>query len=594
MYGRDGVDDFYEPFFNWPTLYRLGGSDDLLEAAKHHWRGVTAQLTEFGFLHEEYEVGYDWFHQAESATLFYGICAADPTDSEFEARARRFANLYLPDSPTGNYDPNLRMIVAPHTGSRGPRTGLGDDWDQYSASQTGMRVFGLPLRDVAGISEWRDLEDPAAARRMGAAMQERLGRGDTAINLAATSLGTNAWLYNHEDRYAEWVLDYVDAWRERTDANGGLVPDNVGPGGRVGELHGGAWYGGLYGWTWPHGLQSLAPATLVAGLNATIISGSSGRLDFVRSTLDSVMRFATDSAPPAASGEPLGARWAKREGSGDAEQDHLLVPYRCGPEGWFDYHPVPLLPFVWLWWITGDEQDWQRLQSIRARSSFNWSKLNSFHDKEEQGHEAPWVEYLAGRNPNYPEHALDFAIRQVLRRVALMEESPDEPDDGDIHFWQRLNPVVTEVLTQLTTGALPAVYYGGLTHARVVFGSPSRPGLPDGVAALVTPGKGDVVAVHLVNLAETAREVLLVAGSFGEDIITDVAYEVSTGYPGDPHTHTLPVPSRLTRRFAVGTNSFISVLSARSELRMELNVKRRVGNPSHLRFQTVDWSPHVV
>ena len=47
---RDGVDDFYETFFNWPQLYLLGGADDLLAEAERHWEGVTAQLTELGML----------------------------------------------------------------------------------------------------------------------------------------------------------------------------------------------------------------------------------------------------------------------------------------------------------------------------------------------------------------------------------------------------------------------------------------------------------------------------------------------------------------------------------------------------------------
>ena len=47
---RDGVDDFYETFFNWPQLYLLGGADDLLAQAERHWEGVTAQLTELGML----------------------------------------------------------------------------------------------------------------------------------------------------------------------------------------------------------------------------------------------------------------------------------------------------------------------------------------------------------------------------------------------------------------------------------------------------------------------------------------------------------------------------------------------------------------
>ncbi len=31
---RDGADDFYEVFFNWPQLYLLGGADDLLAASR--------------------------------------------------------------------------------------------------------------------------------------------------------------------------------------------------------------------------------------------------------------------------------------------------------------------------------------------------------------------------------------------------------------------------------------------------------------------------------------------------------------------------------------------------------------------------------
>ncbi|GMA92832.1 hypothetical protein [Homoserinibacter gongjuensis] len=144
MHGRDGVDDFYEPFFNWPALYRLGGSDELLAAAKHHWEGVTLQLTEFGFVADEYEVGYDWFHQAESLGLLLGICAADPADAVFRDRARRFAGYYLPGSPTGNYDAATRTIVAPTPDRRDPagvsaRTGTDTQPSSRAWSPTGCR-----------------------------------------------------------------------------------------------------------------------------------------------------------------------------------------------------------------------------------------------------------------------------------------------------------------------------------------------------------------------------------------------------------------------------------------------------------------------
>jgi hypothetical protein len=100
---RDGVDDFYEVFFNWPQLYLLGGADDLLAEAGRHWEGVTAQLTELGMLKDEYERGYDWFHQGESLLLLYFLTMADPV--RWAERAVRFAELYV-DPAHGNYDPH--------------------------------------------------------------------------------------------------------------------------------------------------------------------------------------------------------------------------------------------------------------------------------------------------------------------------------------------------------------------------------------------------------------------------------------------------------------------------------------------------------
>ena len=49
-HSRDGADDFYEAFFNWPALYMLGGSEDILSAAKKSWKGVTEQLTKLGLV----------------------------------------------------------------------------------------------------------------------------------------------------------------------------------------------------------------------------------------------------------------------------------------------------------------------------------------------------------------------------------------------------------------------------------------------------------------------------------------------------------------------------------------------------------------
>jgi hypothetical protein len=367
-YGRDGVDDFYEPFFNWPALYLLGGADDLLESCKRHWHGVTAALARRGLLTDEFENGYDWFHQGESLLFFYGICAADPDDEQFHRRAQRFADLYLPDSPAGNYDAALRMMRAPHIGALGPRPGLAED-RPFSTANEAMRRYGLPIRDIPGITAWSDLADPVNAQRMADEMNRR-GIGDVPVNLASTSLVTNAWLYDHDPRYADFVSNYVDAWSQRSARNGGLIPDNVGPAGRVGELHGGRWYGGHYGWSWPHGMYSIVAPALIGALNATLVTGDDRPMSMPRQAVRAVLalaRRASLSPEDAAFFE----HWYDRLGSG-VEDDLLLVPYRHDAHGWFDYQPLPPAYPAWLWWASRAPADQAVLADLAHRSGYDW------------------------------------------------------------------------------------------------------------------------------------------------------------------------------------------------------------------------------
>ena len=131
-----------------------------------------------------------------------------------------------------------------------------------------MANYGLPLTDVPGITCYDDLKDPDKALRMGQAMAERFREGDVGNNLNVNGLMMNAYLMTGDDRVRDWLLEYVGVWLERARANGGLMPDNVGLDGRVGSLHNGKWYGGLYGWTWPHGFYNLGYAAITAANNA--------------------------------------------------------------------------------------------------------------------------------------------------------------------------------------------------------------------------------------------------------------------------------------------------------------------------------------
>ncbi|MDQ0895154.1 hypothetical protein [Agromyces ramosus] len=580
---RDGADDFYEAFFNWPALYLLGGADDLLDAVKHHWRGVTTQLTEMGMVADEYEVGYDWFHQGESNLFFYGICAADPEDEEFRARAKRFADLYLPGGP--NYDPELNTIGAPHNGSRGLRPGVGEEWANYSTRFTNMQQYGRPLHHLPGIAEWDDLADDGNAQAMGSAMQSRMGLGDVPMNLASTSLVTNAWLYDGEPKYAEWVQHYLQGWADRAHANGGIVPDNVAPDGVVGGLHDGRWYGGHYGWTWPHGLASVGMGTLVAGLNAYLITGDSRHLDLARDQLDAVMNEAVEEDPTSTPWSLRGS-WMSRMGArsikltGAAEKPGTLVPYRYGENGWFDYGPMMMALPTWLWWSTMSADDQDRLKTVIAGNPGSRSEITEFRDKEEAGHELPWLSYLWGVNPDYPELALTMAIGQANRRLALMDTVTHDPKNDHIHFWQQVQPVVTEVLTQLTTGAPQVLYNGGLQGARVRYfdGLRRRPGLPKDIAALVDEVTADRVSLELVNLGgRQPAQVIVQAGAFGEHRIDEAEVEIVDGsdYPGGLIEFAAAAVRTTTSRVVVGDNRLTVDLPPRSRIRLTLQLTLR-------------------
>ncbi len=530
---RDGVDDFYEPFFNWPTFYALGGSADILAASKRHWEGVTAQLSEAGMLTDEYENGYDWFHQGESLLFFYALCAADPSDRAFAERARRFAELYT-DPAKANYDPVANIIRAPHNGALGPREGLGPQWQPYSAGQLEMRPYGLPLEHLDGIRRWEDLENPSNAQEMGRTMH-RLAVGDVPVNLASTSLVVGRWLYDGDEASRSWVLRYVDGWMDRAAEHGGVIPDNVSPDGIAGGLHDGRWYGGHYGWGWPHGLHSVGMVALIGGINASLLSGDDRYLDLARNAIDTVL----DNAITASVDETpfsMRASWLAKLGSGSSKP-MTLVPYRYGRDGWFDYGPLSLDLPMWLWWWSRDPDDLARLTRAIEGYPAPDEHVMPFRDKLESGHEAPWLEFLQGRSPQYPEEALSMALGQVARRVAIMDSVELDPDGDHLHFWQRVNPVVTEILGQLISGTPQILYNGGLPFMAVAYDDldAGRPGLPPDVAALVRELDGRRIVVEIVNTSHSApRRVRVRPSRFGEQMITGVSSRGADGavHPG--------------------------------------------------------------
>jgi len=515
--GIDGLDDAHEGFHNWPLLYALGGGDHLSSTSMKEYDAITRQFTKYGQVYKEYEQGYDWFHQGEGYIYFYFLGLADPTRQKNIERAKRFAGFYLNEDPELKvpiFDPKLKIMRASHVGSRGPNFHEGEEhiygWAEWSAP------YGLPFEDIPGITSFEDLKDPQKARRMGEAMHQRWNRGDVAQNLAATSLITNAYLYTGDEKYKQWVLGYADAWMERTRQNNGIIPDNIGLSGRIGEYMDGKWWGGRYGWRVYHGFLNIGTALLAASFNALLLTGDKRYLELARSQIDVLMKQGVSK-------------------SADGEEK-FFVPYKHGDKGWFEYQLTGLeshyLSVVaHLWGMSMDTSDWERIEKLRAlNGNEDWNKVATSW-RRSHCHEAPWLRFIAGENPDYPEKVLLVSLRRVYERLDMVRKDKEDLTKVNVHHWQERNPVTTEALVQLTLGAPGIIYFSGLLPIRVRYFDleRKRPGLPPNVSALVEELEAKRTILTLINLSpRESRDVIVQAGAFGEHQFSELRYRVKS------------------------------------------------------------------
>lgn len=501
--GMDGSDDGYESFLSFPLFYILGGGEHVHELARREWNAVTWQFTQYGQVYREFDAYYDWMHHGESYTYIYYLGLADPLHYMDRSRALRFAAMYIGEDPEApNWDPERRMIRSPINGSRGPRLQMSaEDWVTHRPV---LAEYLSPYQDVPGyesddpfvIVDWNDDE---AFSRILELMNQRMVPGDVPLNLNATSLVTHAFLYTGEEKYRQWVLDYLAAWVERTQRNGGIMPDNIGPNGQIGERMNGKWWGGYYGWRWPHGAWIILESTLIAGSNATLLTGDPSWLDLHRSQADLL--------------------WSLRR----EENGAVKVPARHGDCGWFDYRPPTPDSYIRLYFMSQQADDYQRLVE-RFPERDTWHNEPRFF-KAGAYPPAAWFAYMEGNNPDFPERVLEDTYIGICQRLEQIEQDTTDPETWDVHHWQNLNPVLPEGLVQMAMGTPGAVYHGGLLHASVRYFDPRRrrPGLPEDVAALVEKVEPSTVTLNLVNTNPLEkRELIVQAGTFGEHLFTDV------------------------------------------------------------------------
>ncbi len=552
QYGIDALDDAYESFHNWPLFYLVGGDRRFLDAAHREFDAINSQFARYptgkGYpmCVDEYQPAYDWFHQGEGNLLFYLLATADPEHPAARERAERFARYFTGDDPrTPNYDPDLRLLRCAHVGSVGPAF-----WNFTRHEDFPAAGWGLPFHDIEGVRDAEDLDHPARLRRARRVAAERRGRGDTPNNLSATSLAALAFALGGGEEFRRWVQEYVEAWIDRTEANGGVLPDNVGIDGVIGSHTGGRWYGGNYGWTHPHGWQSLGAAVCIAAQNATLLTADRRWLDLPRQQLNHLV-----------------GRGVEREGK-------LYVPHRYGDpgrvhyrafpflpmlrnddqiktpqhradwrnaatalqfDGWFDFEPMHARWFTFLWACSMSESDRARPLELTHNPAPGVDldpTIDGWRHLKDQGSTcAGWLRFLRGELPDYPEAVLNRNLEQCAARLELIANDDEDPATYGDAYLQKRNPITMEGLVQLTMGGPLPVYNGGLLHVRLRYVDPqrSRPGLPPDVAALVRELHEDRTVVELCNLGDTPRDLLLHGGAFGEHRLTEARWTDARG-----------------------------------------------------------------
>lgn len=271
---------------------------------------------------------------------------------------------------------------------------------------------------------------------------------------------------------------------------------------------GGAWWGGYYGWRWPHGASQLLEAVTIGCLNAALLSGNTtddGPLGFIRSQLDAMWELGHDN--------PV--------------TGHRLVPYRHLDGGWTDFRPCdPRLPIA-CWLLSYDAEDADRAHRMASRATTWGNPVARAVKGNGAANTEHWFEFVRGTGPvNYPARILAADRELMSARLAAVRNDNGDPTEWDIHHWQNASPVFAEGLVQTMLGAPLHLYHGGLQHATLRYfdAGRERAGLPPDTSALVSHldrGGADLELVHVGAHTGSERVVLIQAGAFGEHKIAD-------------------------------------------------------------------------
>ncbi len=504
---NDGPDDAFENFNHWPELHALGASDEIVKMYLKGHEGMIKQYTEAkttklvpagvdGMYYKEFSALSDWQHHGEGLQLFNRMALSVPSDPKYLERVRRFSGFYMgedPDAP--NYDPQHKIIRSMMNGSKGPllRKATSLEWVGEPFDMTGFDALHGERNFDEFLAHYQEYHDVV---------------GDHALNLVATTLPANAYFATGEQKYKKWVTDYVDGWLERMKQNNGIIPTFVDLDGKVGGPSG-KWWGSAYGW----GFSPVNPVTnrrenrnrmerpIIGFNNALLLTGDQKYVDAWRNMTNAINANARTVDGKTQYPTMYGLDLASNPRSTKAD--------------WYGWRDRP--------WNVGALEVWYFSQKPEdlARVGDN-----------------PWLAYLHGRNPSYPETAMAEDLATIKRRVEGIRKDQSKPDKRLADNMLDLNPVTTTALIQLTQGGMEPDRRGNLVNSRLRYFDPARKraGLPEDVAALVSEMSDTATVVTLVNVSTTApRTIIVQGGAYAEHVIESIDWNGKAVPVGKPN-----------------------------------------------------------
>jgi len=477
-------DDVFETMYKWPLLYAIGGDDAFRDVFWKAWLGSLEQCTEAGLFVNDFVKYMDWHHNGEHYQPFWMAALILSDDPEYRRQAKLFASFYdgtNPDVP--NYDPEQRVIRSMLTGGAGPV-------------------------ERATARHWIGTDEP------GPFWQRWMNEGgdavghDGPINLVTSNFGTIAYLLTGDSHYRDVTLDYINAWRERAEANDGIIPSIVLPDGSVPD----DWWDGVLGWNWRMfgGLFQVSSGPRAAWANALLMTGDRSYYDTCRILADEL--------------------WTHKKVGEHRGQRALYVPRFYDGETWSHYMEHPHEQGVYASILANIYLATMRVEDLaRVVDRVHPGVQAAGHAPyQEGGYERDWIVFLNGGNPDWPEQELDRCIARTRQDIAGLERELALPEAERPRRGWPLHLGLSGPLVNQVSGGIMPLWHGQLYLARFHYFDPQRQrvGLPANVAALVDSLGDETATLTLVNLdPDNPVSVLVQTGAYAEHQCRTVAVD---------------------------------------------------------------------